>query len=67
MPHVLETPCPGPLCNMVLRRFNVSPLPKVYYASEVTDGNKKTTFNREMGEQPLPENTAATRSDRYTC
>ncbi|CAM9126765.1 unnamed protein product, partial [Ectocarpus sp. 12 AP-2014] len=39
--------------------------PKVYYASEVTDGNKKTTFNREMGEQPLPENTAATRSDRY--
>lgn len=38
---------------------------KVYYASEVTEGNKKTTFDQEMGEQPLPENTATDKSDRY--
>lgn len=37
---------------------------KVYYASEVTEGNKKTTFTEELGEQPLPEDTAAGESDR---
>lgn len=38
---------------------------KVYYASEVTEGNEKTTFNKELGEQPLPEDTTAGESDRY--
>eukprot|EP00904_Undaria_pinnatifida_P000745 jgi/Undpi1/10671/HiC_scaffold_29.g13120.m1 len=38
---------------------------KVYYASEVTEGNKKTTFTEELGEQPLPEDTAAGESDRF--
>eukprot|EP00752_Nemacystus_decipiens_P002105 g2012.t1 len=39
--------------------------PKVYYASQVTDGNKKTRLNDELGDQPLPENTASQESDRF--
>lgn len=38
---------------------------KVYYASEVTEGNEKTTFNKEMGEQPLEEPESTGESDRY--
>lgn len=37
---------------------------KVYYASEVTEGNEKTTFNKELGEQPLPADTTAGESER---
>eukprot|EP00903_Cladosiphon_okamuranus_P018773 g17270.t1 len=39
--------------------------PKVYYASQVTDGNKKTRLNDELGGQPLPERTASQESDRF--
>lgn len=38
---------------------------KVYYASEVTEGNQKTKFTEVLGEQPLPENTQSDESDRY--
>lgn len=37
---------------------------QVYYASQVTDGNKRTQLNERFGEQ-APEDTTATESDRY--
>lgn len=37
---------------------------QVYYASQVTDGNKRTHLNERFGEQ-APEDTTATESDRY--
>lgn len=37
---------------------------KVYYASEVTDGNKRNTFSEELGEQPLSGDTSSDKSDR---
>ncbi|CAM9683603.1 unnamed protein product, partial [Hapterophycus canaliculatus] len=38
---------------------------KVYYASEVTDGNKRNTFSEELGEQPLSGDTSSDKSDRF--
>lgn len=40
---------------------------KVYYASEVTEENQPTKLRKEMGEQPLPSNTAEEETDRYVC
>ncbi|CAM9854941.1 unnamed protein product [Pylaiella littoralis] len=37
---------------------------KVYYASQVTEGNKRTTLNERFGEQEQ-EDTTATESDRF--
>lgn len=36
----------------------------MYYASQVTEGNKRTTLNERFGEQEQ-EDTTATESDRY--